>query len=108
MAEDAFDFLERLVSAPSTVGHEAEAQIVVARELDRLGFTTAQLPVSEEIGSDPAAGVPQASYARHPGRLPSGVDALRGHEPGVGRARYRCGRRSLAVAAPAANPSARL
>ncbi len=34
-AEPAFSFLERLVAAPSTVGHEQEAQELVAAELAR-------------------------------------------------------------------------
>jgi acetylornithine deacetylase len=62
LAGEAFGFLERLVAAPSTVGREAEAQAVVARELARLGFATTSVPVPEEIGADPAAGVPQCRY----------------------------------------------
>jgi len=38
-AEAAFSFLERLVAAPSTVGDEDEAQVMVEHELKRLGFT---------------------------------------------------------------------
>jgi acetylornithine deacetylase len=63
LAAEAFRFLERLVELPSTVGQESAAQRAVAAELDRLGFETAVLPVPGDIGDDPAAGVPQASYA---------------------------------------------
>jgi acetylornithine deacetylase len=66
LADDAFGFLERLVAAPSTVGHEAAAQQVVRYELDRLGFTTSAIPIAEDIATDPVAGVPQLPYAgRH-------------------------------------------
>jgi acetylornithine deacetylase len=60
--DDAFAFLERLVSAPSTVGRESEAQAVVAEELDRLGFDVDTLTIPDDIGNDPAAGVPQLAY----------------------------------------------
>jgi len=63
LAAEAFGFLERLVELPSTVGQEDAAQREVAAELDRLGFQTAVLPVPDDIGDDPAAGVPQAPYA---------------------------------------------
>jgi len=63
LAEDSFAFLERLVAAPSTVGQEAVAQLIVREELARLGFETQALAVPEDIGLDPAAGVPQCSYA---------------------------------------------
>jgi acetylornithine deacetylase len=63
LAADAFRFLERLVAAPSTVGQENAAQVAVADELDRLGFQTTALAVPEDIADDPAAGVPQLSYA---------------------------------------------
>jgi acetylornithine deacetylase len=63
LAEEAFGFLERLVAVPSTVGQEGPAQQAVAAELSRLGFETSVLAVPEDIAADPAAGVPQASYA---------------------------------------------
>src|SRR5262252_2693198 len=63
LAPEAFGFLERLVELPSTVGQEDAAQRAVVAELERLGFQTAVLPVPEDIGDDPAAGVSQASYA---------------------------------------------
>ena len=63
LAAEAFGFAERLVSLPSTVGQEQAAQAAVAAELGRLGFETTELAVPDDIGADPAAGVPQASYA---------------------------------------------
>jgi acetylornithine deacetylase len=62
-AEAAFTFLERLVAAPSVVGAEREAQEIVASELERLGFAVERLEVPETIATDPAAGVPQQTYA---------------------------------------------
>ncbi len=62
-AATAFAFLERLISAPSTVGREARAQAVVAGELARLGFEVHGVPVPERTAAHPAAGVPQCSYA---------------------------------------------
>ncbi len=62
-AKTAFAFLERLISAPSTVGQEARAQAVVAGELARLGFEVRGVPVPERTAAHPAAGVPQCSYA---------------------------------------------
>jgi acetylornithine deacetylase/succinyl-diaminopimelate desuccinylase-like protein len=47
LTQDAFRFLERLVAAPSPVGAEETAQQIVRDELDRLGFTTAAIPVAE-------------------------------------------------------------
>jgi len=61
-AEAAFSFLERLVAAPSTVGHEHEAQLVVEEELERLGFEVEHLAIPPMIGDDPLAGIPQAAY----------------------------------------------
>ncbi len=61
-AESAFAFLEHLISAPSTVGKEHDAQEIVEDELRSLGFAVKRLPVPDAIGRDPAAGVPQASY----------------------------------------------
>ena len=62
-AEAAFSFLEKLVAAPSTVGHEAQAQEIVAAELARLGFGVAALPVPPETADRAPGGVAQASYA---------------------------------------------
>jgi acetylornithine deacetylase len=61
-ANHAFDFLERLVEAPSTVGEEAIAQSLVAEELTRLGLQVMEVGIPESIASDPDAGVPQTSY----------------------------------------------
>jgi acetylornithine deacetylase len=75
LAEDAFAFLERLVSEPSVVGYEAGAQAIVASELERLGFAVERLEVPDSIGVDPLAGVPQGPYAGRPvvvGRLAGG------------------------------------
>jgi acetylornithine deacetylase len=63
MAEDAFGFLERLVAAQSTIGHEAAACDVLGAELKASGFDVEPLPIPEEIVSDPLAGVRQTSYA---------------------------------------------
>jgi acetylornithine deacetylase len=60
--ERAFGFLERLVAAPSTIGIEQEAQAEVERELARLGFEVASIAIPSDIGEDPFAGVPQATY----------------------------------------------
>ncbi len=62
-AEAAFSFLEKLVAAPSTVGHEAQAQEIVAAELERLGFGVAAVPVPPETADAAPGGVAQASYA---------------------------------------------
>jgi acetylornithine deacetylase len=61
-AEGAISFLEQLVAAPSTVGNEAQAQAVVAAELDRLGFSVAAVPVPAGIAGHGPAGIAQASY----------------------------------------------
>ena len=63
LAEEAFEFLERLVAAPSTVGQEQLAQEIVAGELAALGFEVTRPPVPEAIAEHPLAGVPQASYS---------------------------------------------
>jgi acetylornithine deacetylase len=62
-AEAAFSFLERLVAAPSTVGHEAAAQEIVAAELARLGFQVRAVPVPPETAASAPGGVAQSSYA---------------------------------------------
>jgi len=84
-AEPAFSFLERLVAAPSTVGHEQEAQELVAAELARLGFEVSLLAVPEQTAAGAPGGVAQAPYAGrgnvlgriNPGRSPSLL--LNGH-----------------------------
>ncbi len=50
------------MAAPSTVGHEQDAQHVVGQELKRLALDVEGLPISDHIGDDPLAGVPQTSY----------------------------------------------
>lgn len=61
-AEQSLIFLERLVQQPSVLGAERGAQLVLADELERLGFTVGWEPISEEIADDPFAGVPSQSY----------------------------------------------
>jgi acetylornithine deacetylase len=61
-ADAAFEFLERLVREPSTVGHEAGAQEIVAAELDRLGFAVSQVPIPPETAAATPGGVAQRSY----------------------------------------------
>ncbi len=58
-AERAFDFLERLVAAPSTIGAEAGALEVFGAEIADLGFAVRRLSVPVDISSDPLAGIPQ-------------------------------------------------
>ena len=65
-AEAAFEFLERLVASPSTVGRELPAQQIVAAELDRLGFEVSELSVPPETAAQAPAGVAQADYAGRP------------------------------------------
>jgi len=76
LAADAFGILRALVAAPSTVGHEAAAQAVVAGALAATGFSVEAIPVPEAIARDPAAGVPQGAYA--------GRDNLLARRPGAG------------------------
>jgi acetylornithine deacetylase len=66
LSERAFGFLERLVAVPSTLGNEAEAQALVAAELERLQFEVELIPIPGDIGTRPGAGVPLVSYeGRH-------------------------------------------
>ena len=62
-AQAAFAFLEKLVAAPSTVGQEAQAQEIVAAELERLGFGVAAVPVPPQTAERAPGGVAQACYA---------------------------------------------
>ena len=62
-AEDAFRFLERLVAADSTVGHEQAALEVLASELHGLGFEIERLPIPENVADLPGAGIPRFPYA---------------------------------------------
>ena len=61
-AEAAFGFLERLISAPSTVGQEGPALEIVAAELEALGFDIERLPIPDDIADVPGAGVPMLPY----------------------------------------------
>jgi acetylornithine deacetylase len=61
-ASAAFGFLEKLVAAPSVVGHEAQAQEIVAAELARLGFGVGQVPIPPETAARAPGGVAQLSY----------------------------------------------
>jgi acetylornithine deacetylase len=61
-ASAAFSFLEKLVAAPSVVGHEAQAQEIVAAELGRLGFGVSQVPVPHQTAAQAPGGVAQLSY----------------------------------------------
>ena len=61
-AERAFEFLERLVAAPSILGSEQVAEEVLAAELDDLGFQLERLPIPADIERLPGAGVPSLPY----------------------------------------------
>lgn len=85
-AEAAFDFLERLISQPSTVGQESGALEVFAAELAGLGFGIERLAIPESVAELPGAGVPMLPYhgrydviARRPGRDGSASLLLNGH-----------------------------
>ena len=65
-ADDAFEFLEALVRADSTVGREAEALDVFASRFSSIGLAPEAVDVPHDIGADPCAGVPQVAYdGRH-------------------------------------------
>ena len=55
LSDRAFEFLERLVAAPSCLGDEEAAQRIVAGELERLGFDIERL--AHAVPDEPAAGV---------------------------------------------------
>ncbi|MDQ6688744.1 MAG: M20/M25/M40 family metallo-hydrolase [Actinomycetota bacterium] len=63
LAPRAFALLERMVARPSTVGIESDAQELLVAELVDAGFAVSRLPIPEDIGLDPAAGVPRQEYA---------------------------------------------
>jgi acetylornithine deacetylase len=75
-AERAFGFLERLVAAPSELGHEAAAQELVAAELARLGFAVERVSLPPDIERLPGAGVSTVS--------PAGRDVVVGRRAGHG------------------------
>jgi acetylornithine deacetylase len=62
LAPAALEVLRRLVAEPSTVGQEQGAAEVLADELAELGFAIERLPIPDDIGRDPLAGVPRRSY----------------------------------------------
>lgn len=62
LAPRALEVLRRLVAEPSTVGQEQGAEEVLAGELAELGFAIERLPIPDDIGDDPLAGVPSRSY----------------------------------------------
>ena len=74
-AEQAFEFLEELVRADSTVGREHEALEVLASSVHRESASrSTRVDIPPDIGADPVAGVPQLAYegrydviARRPG-----------------------------------------
>ncbi|MDQ6948285.1 MAG: M20/M25/M40 family metallo-hydrolase [Actinomycetota bacterium] len=57
--ERAFDFLSRLVAAPSTLGHEETALTIFADEITDLGFKTRRIPLDDGLADDPRAGAIQ-------------------------------------------------
>jgi len=48
LADDMVDFTARLVAEPSTLGNENGACEVMTKELTRLGFTVAHIPMTSE------------------------------------------------------------
>jgi acetylornithine deacetylase len=79
----ALRLLEALVNAPSVLGDERGAQLVLAAELERLGFEVEWLDIPDAIADDPAAGVPPMSYdgrqvlvGRLPGAAPESARSL--------------------------------
>jgi acetylornithine deacetylase len=77
----AHRLLERLVNVPSLLGQERAAQLVLAAELERLGFEVSWLDIPPSIAEDPAAGVPAIAYD---GRQVV-VGRLAGAAPNAGR-----------------------
>jgi acetylornithine deacetylase len=61
-ASAAFDFLGRLVAAPSVVGQEAAAQEIVAAQLAGLGFGVTQVPIPAQTAEQSPGGVAQLPY----------------------------------------------
>ena len=85
-AESAFQFLERLIAEPSTVGQEQSALEVLAAELETLGFAIERLSIPADIADVPGAGVPMCSYdgrydivARRSGDVDGTSILLNGH-----------------------------
>ena len=68
-SEASFAFLEDLVRAASTVGHEQAAMDVFAAEVQSLGLTVVRLPFDNAQLSDPRAGVTQDATLLRPERF---------------------------------------
>ena len=68
-AEAAFTFLEALVRAPSTVGHEQSAMAVFEAEALALGLAPVRLPFANAPLADPRAGVTQEAGLLGQGRF---------------------------------------
>jgi acetylornithine deacetylase len=63
----ASSLLGELVAERSVRGHEAGAQRLVQRELERLGFEVEEIEVDAAlIAEDPASGIPAGSYGGRP------------------------------------------
>lgn len=58
LADDIFDFTSRLVEQPSTLGNEAGAVTLMTEELQKLGFSTALVPLEGD------------ALTNHPGYAP--------------------------------------
>ena len=58
-SEESFAFLSRLVSTPSTLGREAPALDLFASQLRELGFATRKVAMTNDLATDPRAGVLQ-------------------------------------------------
>jgi acetylornithine deacetylase len=78
-ADGAIELLRDLVRSRSTLGQEAEAQEILALAVEDAGFAVERLPLTDAIGDDPLAGVPQVPY--------EGRYDLVGRRPGGGGAR---------------------
>jgi acetylornithine deacetylase len=91
-ADRALEFLDRLVAAPSVLGQEREAQMLVAAELERLGFAVEALELPEEIGKAEGAGVPQLP--------PVGRPIVFGRRGGTGRSLLLNGHVDVVPAGP--------
>lgn len=68
-SEEAFGFLEELMRAPSTLGHEQGALEVFARHARTLGLEVEKLPFPQVPQPDPRGGVPQPQELMTPNRF---------------------------------------
>src|SRR4051812_33268439 len=63
----ARDVLGELVAVESTLGNELEAQRIVRRELERLGFRVEEVAIDPDVlARDPASGIPPGGYDGRP------------------------------------------